>query len=185
MVQPACYEIDDPRINAARAPYTYFLPSPERVALLLPGDLAKLVIRPVPGGRKYDAERMWIKITKIEGENLFGLLDNQPFDIPSLDPGAPVAFKAWHVIECIMMDPARDQYFQLDNQRDYYDRCMVDQCVLDGETKVGFLYREEPDLTQEGDKYPDSGWRIRGDLRNLTDEDIDAREVAETILGFI
>ena len=48
---------------------------------------------------------------------------------------------------------------------------MVDPCVVEGRSHADYLYREEPDMTRDGDQYPDSGWRIRG-----TDEAIAADE---------
>ena len=44
-----------------------------------------------------------------------------------------------------------------------------DSVVVRDGVPVQYVYREEPDLTQEGDKHPDSGWRIRGDVSLMTD----------------
>ncbi|WP_423603110.1 immunity protein Imm33 domain-containing protein [Sphingomonas sp. MS122] len=38
----------------------------------------------------------------------------------------------------------------------------------------------EPD-----DTYPDSGWRIRGDYRNISDTEVDEREAAYVALGAV
>jgi hypothetical protein len=62
---------------------------------------------------------------------------------------------------------------------------MVDSCVLDEGLGVHFLYREEPDFGEEGDKYPDSGWRIRGDYRGVSDADIEARGGAYAALAAV
>jgi hypothetical protein len=69
------------------------------------------------------------------------------------------------------------------DRRWYWERCLVDACVTEEKAPVHFLYREEPDMAQEDDKYPDSGWRIRGDYRGLSDEEIDARKMSYIALG--
>jgi hypothetical protein len=61
----------------------------------------------------------------------------------------------------------------------------VDQCVLDRELKVGYLYREAPDMTKEGDKFPDSGWRIRGDTRGALIKQLGSRKIAYVALGAV
>ena len=49
--------------------------------------------------------------------------------------------------------------------------CLVDECVLTGGVKVGFLYREEPEAD-------DSGWALRGESGDAGEEELDARDVA-------
>ena len=60
---------------------------------------------------------------------------------------------------------------------------MVDQEILNGTARVGYLYREEPDLAGEDDKYPDSGWRIRADVDDLTDEEYENPKPAYIAIG--
>ena len=91
--------------------------------------------------------------------------------LPQLKPGDIVRFQPFHVI-----DTSRT----LDDEperREYWKRCLVDKCVTDDGLPVHFLYREEPDPGKSDDKFPDSGWRIRGDYRGLSDAEIDAREL--------
>jgi len=60
---------------------------------------------------------------------------------------------------------------------------MVDRCILDDGVPIYFLYREEPDLARPDDAYPDSGWRIRGDYRALSDDEFDARKQDYVAMG--
>jgi hypothetical protein len=179
------YEIVDPRPIAAEAKYTYFLPSAPRLAAVGVGDLVKLAIRAVPPSDKWDLERMWVKVTSAEAERLEGALDNEPDDMPNVHAGVVIRFPRTHILAVIFEDSAREAVLDDDGHREHWERCMVDQAVIDGDVHVGFLYRETPDLAGPDDKYPDSGWRIRGDMRDATDDEINAREVAYVALGLV
>ena len=93
--------IDDPRPIAAESPYTFFLPSPEELAALAPGDFAKLIFRPNSGSRKWGAERMWVKIDRVDGDALEGTLENEPEDMPDLHFGDPIRFRRTDVVDCL------------------------------------------------------------------------------------
>lgn len=174
------YSLDDPRPIQAEAPYTYYLPSVVRLNSTQIGDHVQLLFRSEPYGLKYGVERMWVEVTSVSGEELTGSLLNQPFDMPQLKPGAQIQFKQFH-----MIDITSERELPLDEpkQKQYWDRCMVDRCVVDEGIPVYYLYREEPDLAAPDDKDPDSGWRIRGDYRNVSDEDFEARKAAYIALG--
>lgn len=179
------YTIDDPRQIADSAPYTYFLPSENELLALAPGDLAKLVFRSDPPGPLFDAERMWVEINGIDGDALTGALDNSPSDMPQLKPGAAVRFKRSDVID-ILWDEARAvSPPSTPKRREYWDRCLADACVVDDKAAVYYLYREAEDLTEADDAYPDSGWRIRGDYRNISEAELEAREVRYLALGVV
>lgn len=91
--------IADPRPLAEAAPYTFFLPSENEVLALRPGDLVKLIFQSDPPSREYAAERMWVRVTRIEGEQLWGRLDNAPLDMPQLRPGREIRFRRGDVID--------------------------------------------------------------------------------------
>jgi hypothetical protein len=178
------YTLDDPRPIASEAPYTFFLPSTAELIAIGPGDLAKLIFRPAEPGRKFDAERMWVRIDGVDGDLLQGRLWNEPEDIPGLAPDDPVVFPRDFVIDC-QWDEARKTAPPAPAKRpSYWERCLVDRCVIDDGAPVHFLYREEPQPTPE-DGYADSGWTIRGDYRGLSDAEIDARETEFVALGLV
>ena len=178
------YYLDDPRPTQKQAPYTFFLPDPRRLAALGSGDNAKLIFIPTTEGTKYSAERMWVHIVEKEGAKFIGKLDNIPDDIPGLKLGDMVEFEEWHIIDAEFDDKEKDSslHFPI---RTYYERCLVDSCVLDDKVRVHFVYREKPDLGDSEDKYPDSGWRIRGDWRGLSDQEVDARQCEYVALGAV
>jgi hypothetical protein len=180
---PALYEVVDPRPIADLAPYTYFLPDPEVLHAIRAGDYVKAVIKAVPPSEKYDAERMWIEIKSVEEGWLEGELDSEPQDMPNLVRGSKIRLLLSHAVDVIINNPLRAA--ALTNKppsREYWDRCLVDKAVLDGDLTVEYIYREVPDMGQEDDEFPDSGWRIRGDTRGIP---LDGREIAYVALGVV
>jgi hypothetical protein len=177
------FTLDDPRPIAKEAPYTFHLPLDAELEAIRPGDFVKLMFRGAPAGREWAVERMWVIVTAVSPKGLSGVLDNDPSDMPQLKAGTKINFERHHVISVRLEGPDRPTI--KDDRPEYWARCMVDDCVLAGERPVGYLYREEPDLAEEGDKYPDSGWRIRGDLRDQTEEQIGARKASYVALGAV
>nr|WP_298896293.1 DUF2185 domain-containing protein [uncultured Altererythrobacter sp.] len=145
------------------------MPHDVELAALKPGDGVKAIFRQTEGETKYDAERMWVLIERIEEGLVHGILDSDPSDMPLIEAGMPVAIPLTHVISTAFhKDNPRPK---IPDRREYWERCFVDACVIEGRSHIDYLYREDPDMTREGDEYPDSGWRIRG-----TQESIDADE---------
>jgi hypothetical protein len=179
------YEINDPRPIAQGAPYTYYLPSENEVLALVSGDRVKLLFRSIPPGPKFEIERMWVTIAAIDGDIVQGELDNVPSDMPQVRLGDTVSFKRSDVIDIIWADDRGVPPPSAPPRRWYWERCLVDRCVLDDDAKVHYIYREEPDMAKDSDEYPDSGWRIRGDWRDATDGEVDDRELAYVALGAV
>jgi hypothetical protein len=178
------YEILDPRPAAASARYTYFLPTAERLRAIGAGDLVKVTMRAIPPSEKWDAERVWVRVRAANPGWIEGSLDSQPDDMPLLAEGATVRAPRTHVIDIIFDDPDKDAALWTP-RREYWDRCLVDQAVLDGELLVHYICREAPDLGQDGDKFPDSGWRVRGDMRGASEDELAKRAVAYVALGAV
>lgn len=180
------YRIDDPRPYALASPYTFFLPSDAELAAVSPGDMVKLIFRSETPDRQWDAERMWVTIESADGDRLQGRLDTQPDDMPGVVPGDIVRFERHQIIACVWDEERAAPPPEPPVRREYWDRCMVDSCVLEEGARVHYLYREERDPDLElGDRGPDSGWRIRGDYRGLPDEEIEAREGDYVALGAV
>lgn len=176
------YRIEDPRPIAERAPYTFFLPSENELLALAPGDLAKLTFIGIPGGKTYEAERMWVMLTQVAGDKLTGRLDNDPLELYQLHAGDIVHFERHQILDICWSDERQQAPPSSPPHREYWDRCFVDRCVLDGEALVYYLYREAPDDTGD-DAYPDSGWRFRADWRGISDEEFQAREFDYIAIG--
>jgi len=177
------YEIEDPRPVKANAPYTFFSPSDDRLNALEVGDSVKIVIRSIPAGLDYDAERMWLEIVSIDEDNITGSLDNEPFDMPQLKPKDIINFQRFHIIDYQWKDEGKENRFPVVKSIQRWERCLVDNCVLNRKVPVDYLYREEPDMGNEDAKYPDSGWRIRGDVELMTDDEYENDDASYIALG--
>ena len=102
-------------------------------------------------------ERMWVDIDKIDDDRLSGVLVNEPEDMPQLKKGTRINFFRWQIIDISWKDTDKEKTLPFEAEQQVWDRCMVDQEILDGTARVGYLYREEPDLGADDDKFPDSG----------------------------
>lgn len=174
------------------APYTFFLPHPWLVNAVRVGDLVKLGFEYDPPAEKYQAERMWVEVDRIDGTIYEGHLVNQPDEPkPPINYGDEVSFARENVLDVLLVNQSRlpdvetdqDRLPQLPKEREYWDRCLVDECVLYDGVPVEYIYREEPEMAGPEDRYPDSGWRIRG--REDDSDDLDERKAAYVALGAV
>ena len=183
MVDNPNFTILDPRPIAAEARYTFFLPHESELAALRVGDLVKITFEWEPPVVEYAAERMWVTIMHIDAVTLMGVLENEPSEQDRLHQGAPVTFQRHNILAISWSDPP--PVLHLPEVREYWERCLVDDCILYEGEPVEYLYREEPDMADAGDLYPDSGWRIRGRQGDATDEDMEARKFSYVALGAV
>jgi len=177
------YAIDDPRPVADDAPYTYFLPSENELLAVQPEDMVKLIFRGIPPSPEWGAERMWVRVTAASRHELQGVLDNVPSEMQQLRPGDPVTFRRSDIIDLIWAEDRDPAPPAAPPRREYWERCWVDDCVLNDGARVHFLYREEPAPPEQDDRFPDSGWRIRGDYRDVDDDAVNARASRYIALG--
>ena len=154
--QETVWYLEDARELGEAAPYTFYIPSPEVIAMLRPGDEVKLIFRfeeDNDEGEELAEERMWVRITEIDGDDFRGELDNQPLAIPELQLGDEIEFTSYHIIDTQLDDPVPNIV-----QR-YAEHCFVTSRVLDDEHPVGALFREDP-LESDEQLADFSGWNI-------------------------
>ena len=178
------YKILDARPLAAGAPYTFFISSPQQVEAVSKGDVVKLIFEYGHEIEEWRSERMWVIVESVDQGDLIGILDNDPFEPTSpLRAGDRVAFKRHDILSIDWKDPTVSPQGAV--YREYWERCLVDQCVIDGQEPVEYLYRETPDMAGDEDKYPDSGWRIRGRMGTSTEAEMEDRKAAYVALGAV
>jgi hypothetical protein len=143
--------LEDARELAEAAPYTFYLPSPEVIAMLKPGDLVKLLFR--HDEDEEQEEGLWVRISEIDGDDFFGVLETQAHTIPDLEAGDEIEFASYHILDTKLADPVPNIV-----QR-YAEYCFVTTRILHDEQPVGALYREHPsDDETELENF--SGWNI-------------------------
>jgi hypothetical protein len=81
------------------------------------------------------------------------------------------------------LDPAVRPLSQ--EHTEYGDHCLAGSCVVDAGVPVEDIYREEPDMAKEGDVFPDSGWRIRGQQNDARAGPCEGRKMAYLALGAV
>lgn len=98
------HEIVDPRPIRAENPLSFYLPCQPRLDAVAPGDAVKIILSPdfnrnVPGHNEL-TERLWIKVTAAEGDDLTGIVESNPMDpgMLGIDRGGEISFKRHHVI---------------------------------------------------------------------------------------
>lgn len=76
-------------------PATFDIPSPEEIDATKPGMHVKLIFH------EHDvaSERMWVRITKRSGDDFEGELDNDPFELSSIQCGDLVPFHSHHIVD--------------------------------------------------------------------------------------
>ena len=152
--QETDWELEDVRDLAEAAPYTFYMPSSEVIAMLQPGDEVRLVFR-LEQEEDKDGEQgqAWLRILEINGDDFLGELVNLSQDFIDLELGDQIDFTSYHIVETKLDDPVPNIVQQ------YTQGCYVTSRVLDDEQPVGALYRENPDEAEE--VIPGfSGWNI-------------------------
>jgi hypothetical protein len=150
--QETIWYLEDARELAEAAPYTFYVPSPEVIARLRPGDMVKLIFRYDEDG-DVSGEALWLRLSEVDGDEFIGLLDSAPASTPDLQVGDEIEFNIYHIVDTQLEDPVPNIVQQ------YAPGCFVTRRVYDDEHPVAALYRESPDDLEE--EMPNfSGWNI-------------------------
>ncbi|WP_295636441.1 DUF2185 domain-containing protein [Novosphingobium sp.] len=176
------FHLRDADEAAAESPYTFFIPLREERVQVDVGDLVKLGFEYEWQTEEYGGERMWVRVTSRTGLSFAGILDNEPFE-KGLVLGLPVKFGIEKILSILWANP--NAHPLVEEEKGYWERCMVDSCVIDDGVPVQYLYREEPEPLEEGETYPDSGWRIRGQFDHASAPQLDDRKISYLALGAV
>lgn len=143
------WRLEDAAERAAEHKYTFYKPTSEEIARIRPGEHVKLIfLFDSDDAAAPRAERMWVVVDSTDRTGSFtGRLDSKPRWIADLKPGDRIEFRDVHIVNTEHDDP-----HNIVNR--YLPRCYVTQHILRDGSRVGYLYREEPDNDR------DSGWRL-------------------------
>lgn len=88
------YELIDGVAVNKSYPKTFEIPTKEEKAAVKVGHHVKLGF--VEPGKQ--PERMWVLVTKVDGDNFEGTLDNDPYALTAVKHGDTVTFNSEHII---------------------------------------------------------------------------------------
>jgi hypothetical protein len=91
------YSLEDGEQYNREASSSFAIPAHEKRVTLKPGQIVKLMFR-ITTDNDMTVERMWVIVTRSEGDWYTGKLDNQPVSTDKIEPDMPVRFQARHVI---------------------------------------------------------------------------------------
>lgn len=83
-------------------PNTFLIPSDTRKQFIKTGDFVKLGFLPLKEGER--TERMWVKVHSIIGDEIFGVLNNDPLTLTHIKDGDTVKCNLKHVLDIIPSD---------------------------------------------------------------------------------
>lgn len=87
------YTLADAQQRHDEFPQSFHVPSDADLRAVKVGDHVKLIFE----GDDGPSERMWVRVTKIEGDQYAGALDNQPFIMTHLSLGTTIHFERRHI----------------------------------------------------------------------------------------
>ena len=134
----------------ARAPDSFFIPSLEERRALRPGDIVKLIflLTNQSTANVPRAERMWVRIDSVRGDQFTGRLDNIPKYLQTLAADDQIAFNVEHIAQ-IVIKRGHPLWCDCAEQK-----ALVSEAALATESSARWIYREPPDNPD------DSGWRV-------------------------
>lgn len=104
MRQPI-YRLDDAAQRNRENPSTFYVPGDEDFSALKPGDFCKLIFEAKRNGEGPNAERMWVRVTSVNGGEIRGTLSNTPvFLDDELQHGDEIVFQRCHVADILSKD---------------------------------------------------------------------------------
>jgi hypothetical protein len=179
------YELEDPQAIRRQLPYTFFVPSKGDLAAVTAGDRVALRFRALSAVAGQGAVTLPVDVTTGTGDQLVGVLAATSDSLSQLKVGQAVNFERRQIAD--FQKPGQPSWVEGAQARSEWVRhfCLVDEGVVDGRLAVHFLYREPPVPAEEGDPYPDTGWRIRGDFRGMAPGEANRRSKIFVSIGVV